>query len=189
MTIDRWCLVAGAALALLAPAARAQGVAFQPVVGAIPNGPTLGVTPSVSIDRRYVRLGVNPQFIAVEGFNTFLVPAAVGGGPGGPGALGGVGLGRGAVGGEQFLAGMDGVISPARMYGDDGMPTGYGSMNNQPSADFAQQGIAAMPEGPRFNRAAPPRAVTPKVLRRGKTNRAKHPATAASPSVQSKGRP
>src|SRR3954454_12255805 len=110
MTGIRQCILASAALVLLAPAARAQAVAFQPVVGAIPNGPTLGVTPAVSIDRRYVRLGVNAQFIGVEGFNTYLVPGAVGGGPGGPGALGGIGLG--AVGGGRFLAGMDGAISP-----------------------------------------------------------------------------
>src|SRR4051794_31029073 len=116
MAVNRWFIAAGLAWLTLAPAARGQGVAFQPVVGAIPNGPTLGVTPAVSVDRRYVRLGINPQFIAVEGFNTFLVPAAVGGGPGGPGALGGVGLGGGggggAVGGGQFLAGMNGIISP-----------------------------------------------------------------------------
>src|SRR3954462_7272995 len=95
MSINRCWFLSGAALLAIAPAARGQGVAFQPVVGSIPNGPTLGVTPAVSVDRRYVRLGINPQFIAVEGFNTFLVPAAVGGGPGGPGALGGVGLGGG----------------------------------------------------------------------------------------------
>src|SRR3954449_12997634 len=128
MDVIRRCSVVGAAVLLIAHAVYAQGVAFQPVVGSLPNGPSLGVTPSVSIDRRYVRLGVNPQFIGVEGFNTFLVPGAVGGGPGGPG---GGGLGLGAVGGGQFRAGMDGIISPAMESGFNGVPPGYGFAGNQ----------------------------------------------------------
>src|SRR5262245_29529619 len=96
MAVIRRCIVT-VTLVLLAPADRApvwaQAVAFQPGIGVINNGPSLAVTPSVSLDRRYVRLGVNAQFIGVEGFTTALIPAAVGGGPGGPGALGMTGLG------------------------------------------------------------------------------------------------
>ena len=136
-------------VSLLVASAKAQGVAFQPVVGAIPNGPTLGVTPAVSIDRRYVRLGVNSQFLAVEGFNTYLVPGAVTGGPGGPVALGGVGL-RG-VGGEQFMAGMDGAISPAMGFSSYDTPSGYGFAGYQGPANIAPPALAAMPAGPQVN--------------------------------------
>jgi hypothetical protein len=188
MTVIRRFLVAGAALALLASSARAQNaVAFQPVVGVIPNGPTLGVTPAVSIDRRYVRLGINPQFIAVEGFNTQQVPGAVGGGPGGPGALGGVGLR--AVGGEQFMAGMDGVISPAMGFGYPDTPSGYGFAGNQAPANVASPDIAAMQARAQVNREAATRAAVSKTLRRGKSSRAKHPASAAASGAQSKRSP
>jgi hypothetical protein len=183
-------IVTSAALALVVSSARAQGVAFQPVVGAIPNGPSLGVTPAVSIDRRYVRLGINAQFIAVQGFNTYLVPAAVGGGPGGPGALGGVGL-RG-VGGEQFMAGMDGAISPAMGFGSYDTPSSYGFAGNTGPANIAPPELAAMPAGPQVNRAAATRSGVSKVLRRGKSsNRVKHPASTASSGSreQVKGRP
>src|SRR5262245_44591408 len=109
MTGTRFGFLTLAIVFVLAPSLQAQAVAFQPVVGALPSGPILNVTPVVSFDRRYVRLGLNPQFIANAGFSTYSVPAAVGGGPGGPGALGGIGLGMGAGGGGgQFLAGMNG---------------------------------------------------------------------------------
>jgi hypothetical protein len=84
-------------LALLAPSARGQAVAFQPVVGTIPDGVTLSVTPVVSADRRYVRMTLSPQFIDFTRFDTFSVPAAVSGGPGG--GLGGLGGGLGNLGG------------------------------------------------------------------------------------------
>ncbi len=60
--------------------AKAQAVGFAPGVGSVPDGVSLGVTPSVSADRRYVRLGVAPGFQTVNGFQNFPVPAAVGGG-------------------------------------------------------------------------------------------------------------
>jgi hypothetical protein len=139
--------------------ARAQGVAFQPSVGVLPVGPSLGVTPSVSIDRRYVRLGINVQFIDNASFFTYQVPAAVGGGPGGPGALSGVGGiggitggrpggggvggnavgGGGAVGG-QFLAGMNGVIDPSQMAGPAGSGYGYGYGSGYPSGSGFRPG-------------------------------------------------
>jgi hypothetical protein len=98
-------------LALLAPSASAQAVAFQPVVAPFPNGVSLSATPAVSVDRRYVRLGVNPVFTALEGFATFPVPAAVSGV--GAGGLGGGGAGAGALRGEFVtLGGLDGPISP-----------------------------------------------------------------------------
>ena len=85
-------------LALLAPSASAQAVAFRPGVASFPNGVSMSVTPVVSADRRYVRLGVSPYFTGLQGFDTFSVPAAVGGG------------GFGGLGGGVGFAGMDGPI-------------------------------------------------------------------------------
>ena len=168
--IRRGFLVAGAAVVLLAPEARAQAVAFQPVVGALPNGPILNVTPTVSVDRRYVRLGVNAQFLAVEGFNTSLVPAAVGGGPGGPGA----------VGGGAFLAGMNGVIGPATGMDFMSMPTGpVAGFRGDPLIDGAiMSGPGGMADGPQIRRAIPQRAVAAKAVRNGRNARAKAKAKA-----------
>lgn len=93
-------LIAVALIATAPSSARAQGaVAFQPVVRAFPNGITMGVTPVVSADRRYVRLGLQPQFVALSGFQTYTIPAAVrSGAPNG--AAGGLpgGAGAGAAG-------------------------------------------------------------------------------------------
>ena len=84
-------------LVMLAPTASAQAVAFRPGVASFPNGVSMSATPVVSVDRRYVRLGVSPYFTGLQGFDTFPVPAAVSGGFGGPG----VGVG---------FAGMDGPM-------------------------------------------------------------------------------
>jgi hypothetical protein len=91
-------IAAFALAALLAPPAGAQAVAFQPVVNSFPNGVMMSATPVVSADRRYVRLTMNPQFTALNGFDTYVVPGAVSGGPGGalPGGLAGL---NGPVGG------------------------------------------------------------------------------------------
>ena len=92
----------------LAPHARGQAVAFEPVPGQALTGSTLGVTPVVSADRRYVRLSVNPSFNVLNGFTTFAIPAAVSGGP-------------------SVNAGMNGVIGPVGV--DDGSginPYGFG---------------------------------------------------------------
>ena len=79
--------------------AKAQ-VGFAPVVGSFPNGVNLDVTPVVSHDRRYVRMSVNFQSTAIEGFDSALIPAAVGGnGNGAPGGGFGAGGGRGGGGG------------------------------------------------------------------------------------------
>jgi hypothetical protein len=184
------------AFVLQAPALLAQGVAFQPVVGALPVGPSLGVTPVVSADRRYVRLSLNAQFIDNAAFNTFMVPGAVSGGPSGPGALGGVGLGGigglgggggggGRVGG-QFLAGMNGVIDPSVGFGMGAMPadpylantSAYSYSGMYPSA------MGAMPPGAGLPRAGLPRAGVSKTLKRtrAKAPKGKAAAPAASPS-------
>jgi hypothetical protein len=94
-------LVGLCALASLAleTTCRAQ-VAFIPIVGFVPTGSTLTVTPVVTPDRRYVRLGVDAFFNNLNGFTTLAVPAAVGG------AFGG---GFGGFGG---FAGMNGVMAP-----------------------------------------------------------------------------
>jgi hypothetical protein len=105
-------------LALLGTSARGQ-VAFQPVVGSFPNGVSMSVTPVVSLDRRYVRLGVVPQFTALEGFDTYLVPGAVGGGGVGGGGMGAGGIGAGVMG----FAGLNGPIN------------GFGLQNQAPLFD------------------------------------------------------
>lgn len=102
----RFVAVTAVGLAAFAPTASAQ-VAFAPQVSSFPNGVSLSATPVVSADRRYVRLTVNPQFTALEGFDTYSVPAAVSGGPGGPGAFRSMG-----IPGGTFSAGMDGVTGP-----------------------------------------------------------------------------
>lgn len=105
MSVIRTSLVAvaiGATLTLAsAGSARAQSaVGFAPVVGTIPEGSVLNVTPVVSADRRYVRMSLSPQFIGAVQFDTFNVPAAVSGGGGfGGGGLGGFGGGGGGFGG------------------------------------------------------------------------------------------
>jgi hypothetical protein len=147
MAIFRNCLAAIGLLVLLAPTEKAQAVAFQPVVGVIPDGVMMNTVPVASADRRYVRVGVDALFTGFVGFNVFPVPAAVGGGGigggfgggggiggllggggGAGGAAGGAGGGQGAFGGN-FAAGMNGVVDPS-------MPQAYGPVA------FDQSGMA-----------------------------------------------
>jgi len=80
--------------------ARAQAVAFQPEVSPLFSGALVTVTPVVSADRRYVRLSLDTSFTHVNGFTTYLVPAAVSGGGGAGGMMGLNGLlGGGGAGG------------------------------------------------------------------------------------------
>ncbi len=66
---------------MLTVGSRSQAqIAYIPGVGFIPSGQTMTVTPVVSADRRYVRLGVDASFNALNGFTAFNIPAAVGGG-------------------------------------------------------------------------------------------------------------
>jgi hypothetical protein len=164
-----WIAAAGL-LILIAPSARGQ-VAFAPQVGSFPNGVVMSATPAVSFDRRYVRLGMNPQFTVLEGIDPFLIPAAVSGGPGG--GLGGGGGGGGA-GGVVGLAGMNGPIAgPAaqaslpRSGGDPGgypaPAAGFGG-----SSDFEDQlRPAATPARPPMARQAP----SAKARRKGGTSK------------------
>ena len=46
-------------------------IAFQPVIGFVPDGAAVNVMPVVSADRRYVRLSVNPYFTTAFGFTTY----------------------------------------------------------------------------------------------------------------------
>jgi hypothetical protein len=89
-----------AAGAYFEPIAWGQGaVAYQPVIGFVPNGVAVEVTPAISADRRYVRLGVNPYFITANGFTTYQSQLAAVGGTGFAGmngAIGGVGAGMGS---------------------------------------------------------------------------------------------
>lgn len=121
--------LAPAALALLAlaallpePRARAQVVAFQPVINTFPDGVSLTATPVVSADRRYVRLGVQPQFLALDRFDTFAIPGAVGGG----GIGGGLGGGLGGIGGGAGFAAIPPAGPNAGFVAGAVNPTGIG---------------------------------------------------------------
>src|SRR5262245_43924912 len=100
---------------------RAQAVGFQPVVSSFPSGVTLGVTPAVSADRRYVRMSLGVTFTDLLGFDTFLVPAAVSGGFGG---VEGVGGGLGGVAGMNAGGGAAGGGFRATGLGDPRAPGG-----------------------------------------------------------------
>ena len=101
-------LAALVALTLIAASPRRANsqVAFFPNIGTFSNGVSLGVTPVISADRRYVRMTINPQFAALEGFDSYPVPGAVSGG--GSGTFGG-GLRSVVAPGPTFVAGMDGI--------------------------------------------------------------------------------
>ena len=189
MSSFRLGIVTSVAVIVLTPALFAQGVAFQPVVGSLPSGPILNTTPAVSIDRRYVRLGINAQFIDNAAFSTFVVPGAVSGGPSGPGALGGVGLGGagGAAGGGggQFLAGMDGVISPSMGYDPTGIPPGANFMGYPFPYDGTSVGVARAPGGSQVQRPGPPRTGAAKIVKRGSKPREKKKQP-TSPAAASK---
>jgi hypothetical protein len=115
-------------------------IAYVPGIGFIPSGQTMTVTPAVSADRRYVRIGVNAFFNALNGFQTISFPGgAVGGGNfggaiggfggvgGGVGGFGGgFGAGGGVVGGGGF-AGMNGPITPGTMADGDSAFPGSGN--------------------------------------------------------------
>jgi type II secretory pathway component GspD/PulD (secretin) len=73
-------------VAALLPVVGAGAVAFQPTIGSFPDGVQLFVTPVVSADRRYVRMTLSPIFQTLIQFDTFTIPAAVGGGGLGGGA-------------------------------------------------------------------------------------------------------
>ncbi len=107
------------------PAAKAQ-VAYVPEIGLIPTGATLTVTPVVSADRRYVRVGVNAFFNNLNSFQTFSFPG---------GAVGGGNFGGGGFGGG-IAAGMDGIIGDADY--ESGVLVGNG-MN--PQAAGGQAGL------------------------------------------------
>jgi hypothetical protein len=93
--------------------ARGQAVGFAPVPAPLPSGVILDITPAVSADRRYVRLGVNASFNDILGFTTYSVPAAVGGGGaaglnGLIGGLGGAGAGGAGAGAGARSVGLGG---------------------------------------------------------------------------------
>jgi type II secretory pathway component GspD/PulD (secretin)/tetratricopeptide (TPR) repeat protein len=64
----------------LVPVVGAGAVAFSPSIGQFQDGVQLFVTPVVSADRRYVRMTMSPIFQTLIQFDTFTIPAAVGGG-------------------------------------------------------------------------------------------------------------
>jgi len=70
---------------LVAPGrAMGQGaIGLQPTVGTVPDGVGMSVTPSVSADRRYVRLSLGVGFQTVQGFQNINFPAGAVGGSGG----------------------------------------------------------------------------------------------------------
>ena len=114
----RWMVLA--ALGIWPSVGRGQAaVAFRPVIGQVPDGVMLDVTPVVSADRRYVRMTLYPQFNAFERFDSFSIPAIVSGrGNGGFGG-GGVGGGLNSIGpmaadGLPSLVGVIRQVAPPR---------------------------------------------------------------------------
>jgi hypothetical protein len=118
--------------------ARGQGaVAYQPVIGFIPEGATLNVTPVVSADRRYIRLSMNPYFISLNGFTTYQSQLAAVGGVGFAGMNGAMGGGAGGGGGAGVGGAGMGAGGP---FGQFGRPnTGTYAAGDYP---FAPVGIA-----------------------------------------------
>jgi hypothetical protein len=102
-------------------AARAQAIAYIPGIGFIPSGATMTVTPVVSPDRRYVRLGVDAFFNNLNSLQTFSFPGGAvsgGGGFGGFGGMNGVmGGGGGAVAGGGGAVAGGGAGMGAGTYG------------------------------------------------------------------------
>jgi hypothetical protein len=166
----KWMSAAFGLLAFFAPApAKAQAIGEQPTIGVIPDGVFLGVTPAVSADRRYVRLSVNTSFNTFNGFSTFPVPAAVGGGGGGFGAgVGGLG-GGGALGGGAN----GGLFGPGAM-GEPTGPVDYSVASSSFNSAYAQFLDAPDPT------PAPTRT---RAVRARKAPPAKRPAQPAPPAT------
>ncbi|MDR3636713.1 MAG: hypothetical protein P4L84_23115 [Isosphaeraceae bacterium] len=129
---------------LLAPSANAQAVAFQPVVGSFPDGAMMSATPVVSADRRYVRISVNPQFTALNGFDNFQVPGAVSGGPGGalPGGLAGL---NGPMGGAGQAARSAAPVAAAAS-----------AVGGRSASDPFQNALASYSAGPQLGEPSEP---------------------------------
>jgi hypothetical protein len=138
-----------ALLALLSIPATVRGqaaaAAFQPVVGQIPDGAMLSVTPVVSADRRYVRMTLAPIFNTFSGFDTIGVPLAVGGGFGFGGFMGG-----NPPGSSGFMPGTPGGFSGSAEFGGGG-PGGVGRMGGAGRGNIrgggANGGAAGMTTG------------------------------------------
>jgi hypothetical protein len=174
MTGIRTGLIVSGLLAALPSVAGAQAVAFVPTVQTFPNGVTMSTTPVVSADRRYVRLGVSPQFTVLEGIDPFLVPAAVSGGGGGGGLGGGVGGLVGFAGMNGPMAGPGGPTGVFMGGGATGRPAASTSSGGGSSTDFEDRPWPA--EG--VAKAAPSAAPPPKASgRRG--GRPRSPAAKA----------
>jgi hypothetical protein len=119
---------------LLTVGSRSQAqVAYVPGVGFIPSGQTLTVTPVVSADRRYVRIGVDAFFNALNGFTNISFPsAAVGGGNfggvgGGFAGMNGV-IGQGALGAAGMGLSESGDVVAGAGFGESAMGTNAGSL-------------------------------------------------------------
>lgn len=164
--------------------AEAQAVAFQPVVGSLPDGVGLNVVPTVSADRRYVRVSVDAGFQAVNGFQAIGVPFAVsglgGGGGGGATGLRSVGVAMGMDGpvargmgatpsGPTGPGAADGYAIPGPGYYDNEGAWGDGSWSPAPRRGRAARGKASAASS-RARKPAPARPATP-------------PAAAATPAA------
>jgi hypothetical protein len=157
----RWAsLTALAAIAIVASISsdRAFGqgaVAFQPTIATFPDGVILNAYPVVSHDRRYVRLGVEPQFITLEEFNTFIIPGAVSGG-----GLGGIGGGLGGIGGGLgggFGGGLGGGVGGGgNLGGFASMPAGGLAVADPLAGAYVRSTMTAaqaQPSAPRMTSA------------------------------------
>ena len=137
-------------------AAYGQAIAYEPVVGFVPNGATMTVTPVVSADRRYVRLSVSPFFNTINGFQNFTTPLGAVGGGGLAGMNGLVGQGGAGAAGAGFSQGLmagqsdELLAGPYPVAGEFGDfdPVGFAG-NFEPSAaqprDATLEGNAGQP--------------------------------------------
>jgi type II secretory pathway component GspD/PulD (secretin) len=60
----------------LTPVVAENAIAFNPVIGFVASGSVLDVEATVSADRRYVRLTVRPQVMAVNSFGRYAITTA-----------------------------------------------------------------------------------------------------------------
>ena len=99
-------------------------VGLQPQIQTLLDGIVMSVTAVISADRRYVRLGVSPQFTTISGVDTFTFQGGTGGQQGqgggqqggGGGQIGGQGgglLGLGGIGGQQGQQGQNNIFAPS----------------------------------------------------------------------------
>jgi hypothetical protein len=164
--------------------ASGQAVGFQPIPAPLPSGTILDVVPSVSADRRYVRMSLGVSFNNIIGFTNISVPAAVGGG--------GVGM-NGAIGGLGRVGGMGGA---GGMHGMGSVGLGRPAVNEQapgfviaqPAGDPFQQASQAPRPAVRHEVPGPPANPTPAARARNRRSGTARAQAAGAPRSRQPGK-